>query len=111
MRALHHLLASISIGILLVSIDALHLVDSILLLKVLSAKDNYKVGKNSNASASKAICSFDHFKLILLSLFGENICYLSEEQLDKILRMAYIQITASAEPVIESRKSKDGAVV
>ena len=42
-----------------------------------------------------------------MSLFGENIFYLSDEQIDKTLRMAYVQITASGEPTIETRKSQD----
>ena len=32
---------------------------------------------------------------------------MSDEQIDKTLRMAYVQITASGEPTIETRKSQD----
>ena len=70
------MLASISLGILLVRSDTFHLHDSIFLLQILSKNEKSTTSKskaaenNENLAEEKPICNFDQFKLILLSLFG-----------------------------------------
>lgn len=105
MRTLHHLLASISLGVLLVKSETFHLHDSIFLLKILSKNQAHQRSKSQNQKSAaskevdqKPVCSYDQFKLILLSLFGERIFILNERDIDVVLRQTYKQITASGEP-------------
>lgn len=104
MRTLHHLLASISIGLLLVRSESFHLHDNTFMLKVLTQNDANSIrntGQMSDKAASKRpVCSFDHFKLIVLSLFGEKIFHLDEKVLNFTMRSVYKQITVSAHPVV-----------
>ena len=99
MRTVHHMLASISLGILLVRREAFHLHDNILLLNILSKNDeigrqsktksNKEPGNLQSLAQEKQVCSFDQFKLILLSLFGEHLQYMSLNVIDATLRDSY----------------------
>ena len=113
MRTLHHVLASVATGLILVRREAFHLHDSTFMMKILTAgeglgRKSAGVGGASFASDKsaaaklKTVCSFDHFKIIVLSLFGENILQLNEKSLDFTLRQIYKQVTVSAEPVFSA---------
>ena len=79
LRTVHHMLSSISLGILLVRSEAFHLHDNLLLLSIItknndSGSSQAQAKRNCEDLASeKPVCSFDQFKLVLLSLFGEHL--------------------------------------
>lgn len=94
MGTVHHLLASISLGIILTNQEKFSLHDSIFMLNILTrdqgGKKNQpeltKEGPLLDKDEAQPFCSFDQFKLILLSLFGVQIFELTEIQIDRILR-------------------------
>ena len=109
LRTVHHMLASISLGILLVRREAFHLHDNILLISILSKDGQSSNSKTvENLANEKPICSFDQFKMILLSLFGEHLQFMSIEVIDETLRESYKQITISGDPVYEKSNKNNG---
>ena len=86
MRTTHHLLATIAIGMLLVRSEHFHLHDSIFLLKILTKNEEKGAkSKQDRGESDKPVCSFDQFKLILLSLFGTYIKQINCNQIYLVL--------------------------